>query len=1122
MTTQTLTHPEMTARRIAELTGLPVPTAEQQRVIEADMEPLLVVAGAGSGKTETMSMRVLHMVAARGLSPDQILGLTFSRKAAAELGQRLRARLSTLSQHCDGISTTEDPGCMTYHSFAQQIVHDHGMRLGIDPNQRLIGQAGAVQMMTDIVEMWPRDLGSDKSVSSLVDSALGLAGQIAEHAMSIDEMRVFLDEFGTALREIGKLTGVLKRMVDTNDLRLRLLDLIDAFSERKRSERVVDFSDLLILANRLAHSAPAVRDQLRADYHAVFLDEFQDTSVIQMKFLAALFHDHPVTAVGDPNQSIYSWRGASAGSLKSFLDRFCSDTPHAEQTQYLSTAFRNDRMILDVANHVSKPLREDSDIPQLKTLEQTLTADLERARREAAPVAEQQRLEQAVQAARERAHDGVVDVAFETSTQDQAETVARFLAKHRQRRGSRWSSAAVLCRRTSDFIAVEKTLRAHDIPTQVIGLGGLLQQPAVSDVRAALRLSVDVSDSPAALRLVTNLDLGASDLQVLGKWARARNTRTPGDHPLTYLLDALDTPPPAHWRGDDASPAISAAAVARVEVLSSKLRAIREWSGHPVTDQVERAISVLGVATDAIADPMPNDGREALDTFVDVARNFEKDAPDPSMRAFLAWLDVAEQEERGLAGPHTDPDPDAVQILTIHGAKGLEWDSVVVYGLGDGIFPSHRSNSVTWRDDPPGANGWLERSSEIPYPLRGDADYLPALTIGEGEGRTPQSVFNNWISQTYRPEMGWQTEREERRLAYVALTRARHHMLLTGAWVASSAKLHFPSRYLMEPLEAGLTAADPERAIAPQPEPEEVAQLLAAQDSPLFPAPPDVSRQRMTQVAHAVQDAMTRHSGEATDGDTHLARTPHPLAADTRVLLDEHLLRKHDDALVVPLSRIPATSVTRLLSSPDEYARDLRRPIPREPSDAATLGTLFHSWVERQLRMVSGELWDEHIPGEETLSSAQHRRFDAMKGIFNTLPIVNTGKPIAVEEPFSVRIGSLSIPGRFDAVFEDADGRTVIIDWKTGRAPTRNPSGALTAQAHLTQLRLYTAAWAQRSGTDPDDIHARIVYLGGNPSVPADQRMYSREALDAIVREYDSPINDLETALQAVFTQSPA
>ena len=136
-----------------------------------------------------------------------------------------------------------------------------------------------------------------------------------------------------------------------------------------------------------------------------------------------------------------------------------------------------------------------------------------------------------------------------------------------------------------------------------------------------------------------------------------------------------------------------------------------------MTDQVERAISILGVATDAIADPMPNDGREALDTFVDVARNFEKDAPDPSMRAFLAWLDVAEQEERGLAGPHTDPDPDAVQILTIHGAKGLEWDSVVVYGLGDGVFPSHRSNSVTWRDDPPGANGWLERSSEIPYPL---------------------------------------------------------------------------------------------------------------------------------------------------------------------------------------------------------------------------------------------------------------------------------------------------------------------------------------------------------------------------------------------------------------------
>ncbi len=121
---------------------------------------------------------------------------------------------------------------------------------------------------------------------------------------------------------------------------------------------VLDFSDQLVLATRIVREAPAVRAALREEFRAVLLDEFQDTSVIQMELLSTLFGDHAVTAVGDPNQAIYGWRGASASSLETFLERFQTGAPEEGQTLTLSTAWRNDVSILDAANRVAAPLRE--------------------------------------------------------------------------------------------------------------------------------------------------------------------------------------------------------------------------------------------------------------------------------------------------------------------------------------------------------------------------------------------------------------------------------------------------------------------------------------------------------------------------------------------------------------------------------------------------------------------------------------------------------------------------------------------------------------------------------------------------------------------------------------------
>ena len=310
------------------------PTPEQVRVVEAPRRPLLVVAGAGSGKTETMSMRVLWLLANHpDLSPSSILGLTFTRKAAGELGERLRERIRLLSREMPQLRERldEDPVALTYNSFAERIVSEHGMRIGLDPDFSMLSEAGAIDLMTQIVEAWPTDLDDTLTPTGVVEQVLHLAGEIAEHGYTVGSAREALEEFGRELEQVGRGNSKSRDAIDVNRRRIALLDPIEVYQQRKRDMGVLDFSDQLVLATRIVREAPAVRESLREEFRAVLLDEFQDTSVIQMDLLSILFADHAVTAVGDPNQAIYGWRGASASSLESFLDRFQTGAPEEDR-----------------------------------------------------------------------------------------------------------------------------------------------------------------------------------------------------------------------------------------------------------------------------------------------------------------------------------------------------------------------------------------------------------------------------------------------------------------------------------------------------------------------------------------------------------------------------------------------------------------------------------------------------------------------------------------------------------------------------------------------------------------------------------------------------------------------
>lgn len=1116
------------------------PTAEQVRVIEAPRRPLLVVAGAGSGKTETMSMRVLWLLANHpDLTPASILGLTFTRKAAGELGDRLRERIRLLSRELPQMRERldEDPVTLTYNSFAERIVSEHGMRIGIDPDFSMLSEAGALDMMTQIVEAWPTDLDDDLSPAGVVGRILHLAGEIAEHGYTVEGARQALEGFGRELEIVGDSNKAARDLHQANQRRIAFLGPIEAYQKRKREMGLLDFSDQLVLATRIVREVPSVRAALREEFRAVLLDEFQDTSVIQMELLSTLFGDHAVTAVGDPNQAIYGWRGASASSLETFLERFQTGAPEEGQTLTLSTAWRNDVSILEAANRVAEPLREVASYQEGK---------------------EQLNAQSPVLVPRPGAGRGVVEIAYPAAYEDALAATVDFVRRVRSRSrkdGSR-RSVAVLSRRRKDFPLIDAALREAGIPTEIVGLGGLLDQPAVQDVRAALELGYDVAASPWLARLLAGIDLGAADLMALGDWARVLARREGASSHQAVLLDAVDEPPAPGWAAEG-RPAISEEAVRRVRLLGERLRQVREGVGRSITEQVERAILIMGTLDDVIADPLSMGGRAALDEFIAVAAAYEKETPGASLGSFLAYLRMADEREDGLDAPLGEPDPKAVQILTVHGSKGLEWDGVVVFGLCDGVFPSHsKKTSVEWTKDVPPANAWLTDSGALPHPLRGDhRDLPPFVPVVEGS-RTASAGYDKWATKVYKPSVGVYAEREERRLAYVAMTRARSAQLLVGSWTSDfNRKVAHPSRYLMEasaqlfghapqPAE-GTAGAVEDRGvwgsgawrdlgveptvgegaclIAPIPGEEEREALSASAPSETFPSAPGPSRQRVAAAAASVR-AQVRELAQDRDVFEALAELgDDPAVRDTIALIEEDRLGREAPVVDLWAERVSATSVSSLLQDAGEFARDMRRPMPVKPSSFSALGTVFHAWAERELHIAgadpaaeaqdpsavtSGE--DSALSGggdgaEEALLTARERELlERLRENFRAFVAGELAnyRAVAIEEAFSVEVGGVSVQGRIDAVFERVSGegpRFLVVDWKSGQPVTRTTKPEKLAY-FATQLRLYQRAWAARVGVDAAEVGAMVAFLAG-PS------HYTLEALEGMLGGAAQPLD---------------
>jgi DNA helicase II / ATP-dependent DNA helicase PcrA len=1073
---------------------------------------MAVIAGAGSGKSETMAARLVWLVANGLVRPERALGLTFTRKAAAELASRVRQRLGTLRRAGLDLPTgglddedvlAGEPAIATYHAYAGRLVADHALREGLEPTLRLITPAVCWQLAAGVVAAYdgPTD-AVDWTPATVTAAMLTLGGELAEHLRGADDVTAVGEWLESqASGQARRLPRPVADVLATQRTREQLLPLVAAYTTAKATREVMDYGDQVALAARIAAGHPVVGESERARYQVVLLDEYQDTSHAQLVLLRSLFGGgHPVTAVGDPCQSIYGWRGASAGNLRRFRTDFAAAGGEPAAVQVLSTSFRNTGSVLRAAGAIQQELRAAApDVP-------LLTAPPPRAGR------------------------GLVRCALLESGQNEAQWVAEQAALLLSLEpglapdGQPWpdgrlgrvrpSDIAVLCRKRSQFAALRTAFEARGIPVEVVGLGGLLTVPEVADVVATLQVMHDPTASPPLARLLTSprWRIGPADLVALGRRARAlASAADPGRLRLRAPSPDAGPSSPPDDRGaelvgaalsdltrdagslvealdDLGSPAAySVAGYARMTALAAELRALRGHVARPLAElvtEVERTLSLdIEVASRSGTDPAA--ARADLDAFADAAAAFAGDAHEPTLGAFLAYLAAAESEEFGLEAGQVG-ETDSVKLATVHAAKGLQWAAVFVPGLAAGaqrhVFPAKPRVSTRWTDN----------ARLLPFSLRGDAADLPALpelSAAELAAFTTACTARDLA--------------EERRLCYVAATRAAYLLGCSGYWWSDGPARLGPSQFLTEVRAACEDGAGDVAYWQPEPESDAENPALAEPASASWPAAA-AANARLTGArdAGALVDAALRDLRAAAarpDGRPERATAavgapdvedPHGalVAAwtrDTDLLLAERDRRQAAQSLLVSLpSQLPVSALVTMARDPAELAQQIRRPMPRGPVPHATRGTAFHLWLEHRYGQVPLIDTDD-LPDAADDATARPDAPDLaeLKARFEAGAWADRW-PAEVEVPFETLISDRVVRGRIDAVFADAAGGGYdVVDWKTGRQPQSEPA----KRAIAVQLAAYRVAWAALAGVPVDQVRAAFYYVRDDVTVrPAD------------------------------------
>ncbi|MCA1692994.1 MAG: ATP-dependent helicase, partial [Actinobacteria bacterium] len=433
------------------------PTPEQTAAINAPLTPLRLVAGAGTGKTTVMAQRILHLVGAGLARPDQILGLTFTNKAALNLKEKVR----------EVLGPNADVTVATYHSYGASLVNDHSLELDLTPGTRLLDRAQAWLLLFTVFDEFRFERRSSLAPNVILEAALNLASRAADYLVPVPAIAA---DSAFLAKE-----APWKPMREAAEGRLELCQVVEAYQRRKRERNLLDYGDQVGLAVQLLENHPEVAEVERNRRPVVLLDEYQDTNYAQRRMLQLLYPPgSAVTAVGDDMQSIYAFRGAHLQNILNFDDHFGSNSPlrgplgpRGSGGQDLQVTFRFGVPLTLVANRIQEQVTDA--LPK-----------------ELVP--------------RPGAGATSVECFLAADDAEEAATIADDVVE-RHGAGGSWADHAVLCRKRRLIRPILEALEARQVPVEVVGASGLLDRPEVVDLVAWIEVLADPSAAVALLRL---------------------------------------------------------------------------------------------------------------------------------------------------------------------------------------------------------------------------------------------------------------------------------------------------------------------------------------------------------------------------------------------------------------------------------------------------------------------------------------------------------------------------------------------------------------------------------------------------------------------------------------------
>ena len=1052
---------EITTSDLTKVLGFN-PSAEQLASIVSPMEPSMIVAGAGTGKTTVMAGRIAWLIMTQQVAPDRILGLTFTTKAANELLTRVRSFLPAALKYLPDESAHTDlgePVISTYNAFGSRLLKEHALRLGLEPDARVVVDATRYQLAMRVVCQSHYDLGGlGYSPTTAVTEMLKLDEQCSNYLVDPNLIIESDTQRLVGLERVEKKQELTYDMIKTCQKRIALAKLVMDFRHAKISNDVIDYADQIRLAAQAAQNSQTMRDILKDQFHVVLLDEYQDTSLSQKVLLQELFgNGHPVMAVGDPCQAIYGWRGAEITNMENFKNDFPRELAgnwEYAQVYKLTANRRSGKNILIAANSLSNKLREIH--PEIVEL---VPAD------DAKPA-------------------GEIQAALLPTFTDEVEWVAEQISKIKTEKS--WNEVAVLLREKKNAQYYVNALEARGIPVQVVDPGALVNLPEVREVVSYLEAIYDPTANTALARILLGprWQIGSRDLAILGRHASelVRVDVTP-DMPIDVQLDHIVSAVDKSQRvslldalelvsEDDSLPYSPEARVRLIE-LASQLRMLRKFCNESAIDLISRIIRVTGIGIEAMVVKSPEGSThfDRLAALIDLAGNFRNLEGDSSVGAFLEYLRTG-QRFNSLVEADVTLSDNAVIVMSIHKSKGLEFPIVVVPDLTVGVFPST-----------PKDRHWPKNAFRIPPDALGvpTNPLLPEFPSPTG----PRGVD----FKAFTTAAGELATTDERRLAYVAITRAEKKVIASGSWWGpTQSKLRGPSSFLID-LHEGATRPD---VWTETPDPDTTNPLLADVQYLTWPVQVDSTKRiAIQQEAQLVKSAAIKLHDQSGLSEQEIA-----LVESWQQDIDALVLQASQYESVERLVRLPASlSASQLIAlNTDEevFLKSLVRPMPRQPSSAADRGTTFHSWVETfygRRTLIDAEslagAMDDEIYSDEQLQ--------ALKSAFESGPFVDR-TPVSLEMPFALVLGGRTLRGRMDALFKgtledpNASDQWLVVDWKTGKSGSAND----------LQLSVYRQAAALTLGVNPDQIQAAFYYVADQDVRPAENLLSLDELAELI------------------------